>query len=131
MPLVTVTPLYAAAIAILMVVLSVRTGLARGKHGIALGDGGVPALTVAIRRFGNLSEYAAIAVLVLLLMELKGISAPWLHAYGLTLLALRLLHPFGLHDGTMPAPWQGRARVVSAAGTVAMLTLGAVALILL
>ena len=36
-----VTPIYAAAITILMAVLSTRVGLLRGKYNIALGDGGV------------------------------------------------------------------------------------------
>lgn len=128
--MIEITVLYAAAIAVLMAVLSTRTGILRGKHSVALGDGDNRELALGIRRFGNLSEYAAMAVLLLLLMELKGVSPFWLHAYGLTLVALRLLHPIILFD-SMDAPvWKKAGRFVSAAGTAALLIMGSVAVVL-
>lgn len=126
-----ITPLYAALVAILMAVLSTRVGVMRGRHAVALGGGGVPPLSLAIRQFGNLSEYAAMALLVLLLLELEGVSTAWLHAYGATLVALRLLHPIALFD-TMDAPfWKKAGRFVSAAGTAALLMIGGIALLVL
>lgn len=128
--MVTITPIYAAAIAILMATLSTATGFARGRHGVALGDGGIRPLALTIRRFGNLSEYAAMAVLMLLLMELKGIAPVWLHAYGLALVALRVLHPFILFDDMGAPAWKKAGRGLAAAGTAALLVVGAVAVIL-
>lgn len=125
-----ITPIYAAAIAILMAVLSTIVGVQRGRHGVALGDGGIPSMALTVRRFGNLSEYAAMAILLLLLMELKGISAPWLHAYGATLVVLRLLHPFILFDAMTAPMWKKAGRFLAAAGTAALLIIGAVAIVM-
>ena len=131
MPPVTVTPLYAAAIAALMAILSTRVGLLRGRRGVALGDGGVSDMALGIRRFGNLSEYAAMAVVVLLLLELRGAPPAWLHAFGGTLIALRLLHPLMLFNDMNAPVWRKAGRFVAAAGTAALLAAGAATLILL
>ena len=125
-----VTPLYAGLIAVLMAVLSTRVGLLRGRYGVALGDGGQPELALAIRRFGNLSEYAAMAVVVLGLMELTGWSSGWLHAYGLALVAFRLIHVVVLFDDMGAPGWKKAGRGVAAAGTAALLALGGVALVI-
>lgn len=130
MPELLVSPIYAAAIAVLMAVLSTTVGVQRGRYSVALGDGGVSGLALTIRRFGNLSEYAAMAVLLLVIMELRGVSAVWLHAYGGTLLVLRLVHPFILFD-SMEAPlWKKMGRFIAAAGTALLLVIGGVAVVL-
>ncbi len=126
---VSVTPIYAAVIALLMAVLSTWTGFMRGKTGVALGDGGNAAMALAIRRFGNLSEYAAVAILLLLLMEMRGFEPRLLHAYGIALVIVRLIHPFILFDDMDAPAWKKAGRFVSAAGTAALLVIGAVALI--
>lgn len=125
-----ITPLYAAAIAILMAMLSTIVGVQRGRHAVALGDGGISPMALAVRRFGNLSEYAAMAILLLLLMELKGISAHWLHAYGATLVALRLLHPFILFDDMAAPMWKKAGRFIAGAGTALLLVIGAGAIVM-
>ncbi|MEL6168521.1 MAG: MAPEG family protein [Pseudomonadota bacterium] len=128
MPL-TVTPLYLAATAVLMAVLSTRVALLRGTHNVALGDGGVPNLFLAQRRFGNLAEYAAMALLLLAVMELQGVPAQWLHVYGASFVALRVAHPLALFL-QMDAPiWQKALRFLSAAGTALLLVIGAVAIL--
>ena len=126
---VTVTLIYAAAIAILMAVLSTMTAMTRGKTGIALGDAGNAQMALAIRRFGNLSEYAAMAIVMLLLMELAGVAPLWLHAYGLTLVLLRLLHPFILFDTNTASGAMKFGRFIAAAGTAALLMIAAIALV--
>ena len=124
-----VTPLYAGLIALLMAVLSTRVGFLRGRYGVALGDGGQRQLTLAIRHFGNLSEYAAMAVVVLGLLELTGTAPVWLHAYGIALLAFRVIHVAVLFD-TMDAPgWKKAGRGLAAAGTAGLLALGGGALV--
>lgn len=125
-----ITPLYAAAIAILMAVLSTWAGAMRGKTAVALGDGGNAELALAIRRFGNLSEYAAVILLLMLIMELRGYSAQVLHLYGGALLALRLIHPLILFDDTDAPVWKKAGRFVSASGTALLLIIGAVAIVL-
>ena len=125
---VSITLLYAGIIAVLMAVLSTMTAMTRGRTGVALGDGGQSDMALAIRRFGNLSEYAAMAIVMLLLMELSGVEARWLHAYGIALVLLRLLHPFILFD-TMEAPMIKKAgRFVAGAGTAFLLLASGIAL---
>ena len=129
MPAIHVAPLYVAIIAILMAVLSTLTGAMRARAEVALGDGGNTRLALAIRRFGNLSEYAAMALLVLAMMEVQGIAERWLHLYGGLLVALRLLHPLVLFDDMGAPAWKKAGRFVSAAGTALLMLIGAIALI--
>jgi len=123
---ISITLIYAAAIAILMAVLSTMTAMMRGKTGIALGDGGQSDLALAVRRFGNLSEYAAMALLMLLLMELAGVAPFWLHAYGITLVALRVLHPFILFDSMEASVAKKFGRFLAGAGTAALLVVSGI-----
>lgn len=129
MPEIVVTPMYAAAIAILMAVLSTWVGVMRGARATALGHGGHDDLKLAARRFGNLSEYAAMAILLMLLMELQGLSDLWLNLYGLALVALRLLHPFILFDSMDAPAWKKVGRFVSAGGTAGLMFAAAVYLV--
>ncbi len=94
-PLLTAT--YAAAIALFYLAMSAYVIATRAKTDVLLGDGGNPAMLLAIRRHGNLSEYAPIALIVMGFAEMLGLGSAWLHAAGLLLLAGRILHPFGLH----------------------------------
>ncbi|MEM6914767.1 MAG: MAPEG family protein [Pseudomonadota bacterium] len=126
----TITPIYAALIAILMAVLSTMTAMTRGKTGIALGDGGNVHMALAARRFGNLSEYAAMALVLLLLMELAGVPAVWLHTYGVALVALRLLHPFILFESTEAPRHMKVGRFIAGAGTAALLLVAGATLLL-
>ena len=127
---VAVTPTYVALIAILMALLGVAASMGRGTHATALGHGENAVLELKLRRFGNLSEWAAMALLVLLMLELSGVSAWWLHAYGIALVALRLLHPFVLF-ASMEAPmWQKAGRFVAAAGTAMLILAGSVVLLI-
>ena len=127
-PLITMT--YVAAIAIVMAILSVRVGVLRGKYDVPLGDGDNSTLALVIRRFGNLAEYAAMALLLLLLMELKGVDAFWLHAYGTAFVVLRLLHPLVLFDDSAAPLWKKAGRFVSAAGTAFLMFAAALVLLI-
>ena len=127
---VTITPLYVALIAILLALLGTIASMGRGTHATALGHGGKPELELSLRRFGNLSEWAAMALLVLLMLELTGLSAWWLHAYGIALVVLRLLHPVVLF-ASMEAPmWKKAGRFVAAAGTAMLIIAGSVVLLI-
>ncbi|MEM6694579.1 MAG: MAPEG family protein [Pseudomonadota bacterium] len=128
---VTVTLIYAGIIAVLMAVLSTLTAVKRGSTGVALGDGGNAGLALAIRRFGNLSEYAAMAVVMLLLMELAGVAPGWLHAYGIALVAVRLLHPFILFDSMEASSAMKVGRFAAGAGTAALLLVSGIVLVVI
>jgi len=95
-----VTPKVALAIAaihgLLLLVLVGRISRLRHARRIGLGDGGDPELARAIRVHGNFVEHVPLALVLLALLELGGLPAPWLWGLGGALLLGRLLHAFGL-----------------------------------
>ena len=92
----TITPLYAAILAVFFVAMSFYVIVTRAKTDVLVGDGGNARMLVAIRRHGNLAEYMPFAILMMALGELMGLGATWLHAAGIALIAGRILHPFGV-----------------------------------
>lgn len=91
-----ITALYGAGAGVLLLFLSWLVVGARRRYGTGLGTGTEPALTRAVRVHGNFIEYTPLALLLLLLAELNGLPAPFLHAAGALLLACRVLHAWGL-----------------------------------
>ncbi len=89
---VTITPVYAALLALFFVVLSARVITYRRANRVSLGSGGDTVLERRIRAQGNCAEYAPLGVLLMLTAELAGAGPVWLHGTGLLLLAGRLLH---------------------------------------
>lgn len=92
----TVTPLYAALIALLFVGLSARVILYRRANQISLSDGNDKVMRRRIRAHGNCAEYAPIALLLLAFVEMQSASPLLLHSLGIMLLAGRLLHAIAL-----------------------------------
>lgn len=99
----TITATYAAVVAIYYIAMTGHVIATRAKTDVALGDGGNPSMLLAIRRHGNMAEYAPFALLIMGLAEMFGLGAIWLHVSGIALVAGRLLHPMGLHvaEGSM------------------------------
>lgn len=93
---ISITALYAALIGILSLSLAARVSVLRRRLHVGVGDGGHQQLALAIRVHANLLEYAPMALLLLLLLELAGARAMLLHALGAALLLGRLLHAWGL-----------------------------------
>lgn len=129
MSIVMITPIYAALIAILMAILATIASLQRGRLNIALGDGGSPEMLLASRRFGNLSEYAAMVLFMMMLLELRGMNALSLHLFGSTLVALRILHPIVLFSKMDSPMWKKFGRFIAGAGTAVLLIIAAVVLL--
>lgn len=96
MPFPTITACLAAAYAILMVLLSVQTSLRRATLRVAKGDGDDEVLRRRIRAHGNFSEYAALALIVLALVELSGAARINVCALAAAFLLARLLHAAGM-----------------------------------
>lgn len=94
MPL-AVTPLYAALLAVLFLVLSSRVIFYRRANRLSLGDEGDRALLQRMRAQANCAEYAPIGLLLLLVAELQGAPGVALHLLGLALLTGRVLHAIG------------------------------------
>ncbi len=91
-----ITSIYAALSSFLIVLLSLNVVRLRLSGKVSLGDGGKPALQVAIRTQGNAIEYIPISLILLLLLELNKGNALMLHIGGIALLIGRSLHAYGL-----------------------------------
>ena len=69
-----ITLLYTSLIAVLAVFLSFKTGLVRGKTNTMLGEGDSSELLQSMRAFGNLVEYAPLALILLALLATTPLS---------------------------------------------------------
>ncbi|HEY8574151.1 MAPEG family protein [Phenylobacterium sp.] len=81
---------------ILLLVLSVLVVRQRQQHHVVIGDGGVPALTQAIRAFGNATEYVPTGLIGLTVLALAGASPLLVHVLGGALFVGRAAHAVGL-----------------------------------
>ena len=90
-----VTSIYSALATILVLVLAGRVVALRRSGKVGLGDGGNADLAQRIRVHANAIENLPLALFLLLLLELRGIPAPWLHGLGAALLVARVLHAWG------------------------------------
>jgi uncharacterized membrane protein YecN with MAPEG domain len=91
-----ITGLYAAVLALFYVLLSARVIQLRFRDRVSLGAGESKELEKRIRIHGNFAEYVPFALLLIAILELQGLPAWGLHAFGLTLIAGRLAHFYGL-----------------------------------
>ena len=93
----SVTLIYAGALAIWFLVLSIRVIQGRmGPGNPSLGDGGNPMLLRRIRGHANFAEYVPLTLVLMGFLELSGLPGWVLHVLGATLLAGRLLHGYAL-----------------------------------
>jgi uncharacterized protein len=93
------TLLFAGVCALIQCALTVLVIRRRAQSGIELLDGGDTELARRIRAHGNFSENAPFALVLMLLLELRGVSALPIVALGATLLLGRLLHAAALLRG--------------------------------
>ena len=91
-----VTAIYAAFAGLMLVALAALVVLARWRYRTALGTGCEPGMERAVRVHANFVEYVPLALVLMLLAELNGISTATLHVAGILLLTSRGLHAFGL-----------------------------------
>jgi uncharacterized protein len=91
-----VTMLYAGLLGIWLVILALNVvRLRRGQRvGLGVGAGGV--LEQPVRVHANFTENAPIFLILLLVAELGGASAWWLHLAGAVFVVARVLHAVGL-----------------------------------
>ncbi len=130
--------LYAGLTGLFLMALSIRVSLMRIDSGVLRGEGSDPRMARAIRAQVNLAEYGAMAMLLLVLLELQGAPGWALHALGLLFLGGRLLHwwtfidpaePVGLRKAAMVATYSmlllaGMANIALSLGLSAALSGG-------
>lgn len=119
----TITPVYAALLALVFLVLSVRVIRVRRGAKIALGDGEDKTLLSRTRAHGNFAEYTPLALVLILMVEMQGGPGWLIHGLGVLLLAGRIAHPWGLTR----EPKDFRGRVAGMMMTFFALGIGALA----
>jgi uncharacterized protein len=93
---VPVTPLYAALLGLMFIVLSLRTIRLRRRYRVAIGDGRNPLLQRAMRVNANFAEYVPLALLLNFFVELHDGPRLHVHLLGIALVCGRLLHAWGV-----------------------------------
>lgn len=96
MAIATITPVYAAFLALLFVFLSLRTIRYRRRFSVAIGDGNQALLARAGRAHANFAEYVPLALLLIWFIEIGAAMPKLVHALCLLLLAGRLIHAYGI-----------------------------------
>ena len=105
--------LYAALLGLLLIALSVNVVVARRRYHVRLGVGTEEGMQQAVRIQANFSEYVPLAVILLILAELSGLSMVAVHASGILLVTSRVLHAWGLSH----SPGRTFGRFYGTAGT--------------
>jgi len=103
-----VAGLYAGIFGLIGLWLGVVVAQWRSRTRIAIGDGGDPDLTRAMRGQANFVENVPIALILFVTMALMGAPAIAIHVLGATLVVARIVH--GLHFAAPGRPrWQRAA----------------------
>ena len=90
--MIDITIIFAAIVAVLHVIFTLRVGGYRFTSKISFGDGGDMELRNRMRGHGNFIENVPIGLLLLLLNELNGLADSWLIALGGVFLLSRVVH---------------------------------------
>ncbi len=91
-----ITPYYAAILALLFIVLSVRTIKTRRENKVAIGDGGEKSILRAARVHANFSEYVPFTLLLISLLEIQSYSQWIIHGLCIALVTARIIHAYGV-----------------------------------
>ncbi len=98
-----ITALCAGILGVLGIVLSTQAGLYRGTAKVGIGDGGNEELICRIRKHGNFSEYAPLALILLGLLEMSATAGQTaIFVLGAMIVIGRILHPMGLKASGRP-----------------------------
>lgn len=117
-----VTALYAGILGLMSMAIAFQAGRLRGSTKIAVGDGGDPDLLLAMRRHSNFIEYVPLALILIGILELNGVSATAVHALGAGLVVARAAHAIGLRGDTI----EGMGRLIGAAGSMLIIAVASV-----
>jgi uncharacterized membrane protein YecN with MAPEG domain len=94
--MISIVPVYAAILAILLIILSLRVIKIRRREKIAIGDGGVPDLQRAICVHTNFCQYTPFALILFTFIELQQAPIMWVNFLCLLFLFGRILHAYGV-----------------------------------
>ncbi|MDJ0957703.1 MAG: MAPEG family protein [Arenicellales bacterium] len=94
--LISITPAYAALLALIFFGLSVRTLRLRRALQIPIGDADDQSMLRAMRVHANFAEYTPFALLLIFMLELSGVNSWLVHGLCICLTLGRLSHAFGV-----------------------------------
>lgn len=120
MPFPTVTAIACCLLVLLLVVLTIRVSILRHAEGVLLGTGNDTRLERAVRAHGNLTESAPTALMLILLLEVSGVSILVITGLAATYIVARLAHVAGI----LVAGRLAAARTLGAAGSLLVILAG-------
>src|SRR5476649_603582 len=106
MPL-SITALYTAILALIIVALGINVTVHRVKLKVSLGDGGNAEMLRMIRLHANAVEYLPIAMLLMIAYELNGGWHLALHVIGIALVVGRLIQTAAMWSTEVAGPGRG------------------------
>ncbi len=120
-----ITPYYAAVLALLFILLSIRTIKTRREHKVAIGDGGEKSILRASRVHANFSEYVPFTVLLIAMLEMQSYSHWIIHALCIALVTARIAHAYGVSQADENFKFRifGTATTINIIGICAFLLL--------
>lgn len=113
-----ITALYAGQLGLIAIAIAFLAGSTRGRLNVSLGDGGHTELLLAMRRHANFVEWVPLALILIAVLEMDGVSSRAIHSLGGVLVVSRILHAIGIKSDSM----KSIARLLGASGT-ALVTL--------
>lgn len=90
-----ITALYAGLCGILIIALAFRVVQFRRTQRVGIGSGEDRSNEIRVRAHANAIEYIPIALILMLIAELSGLPAVWLHILGGVFVLARLIHALG------------------------------------
>jgi uncharacterized protein len=118
----SVTTTYVLLLVPIWLALWIGVASKRSELKVSIGDAGNAELLQRVRRHGNFMEFAPFVIILMIMAELQGAGALWLHAAGVLLVLGRIAHPFGLKidDAGHPLRYVGNSTNLLAAATMAV-----------
>ncbi len=107
-----VTALYAGLLGLMAIAVATPPGRLRGAKGIPVGDGGDPELALAMRRQANFIEFVPMALILIGLLEMNGVSPLAIHGLGAALVIFRVCHAIGYPQQPLRAIGAGGSTLV-------------------
>ncbi len=95
-----ITPIYAALLSLVFILLSIKVVNTRRVAKVAIGDGRNALLQRAIAVHNNFAQYAPLSLLLIYFCELEHAPQLLVHALGFSLLISRLVHAYGVSQPT-------------------------------
>ncbi len=98
MPTPDITILFAGILGIMAIGIGATAGILRAKEGISIGDGGNRELLMRMRRHANFVENVPLALILIGLLEMQGVTSTAIYALGSALVLGIILHFVGFGE---------------------------------